>query len=55
MLDASITSPAKRGVLCLRTVTSPLVATCSIRTSVAVSTVTDFSEPKKSPSLILAT
>ena len=48
-------SPALRGVLSFSTCTEPSVFTSSMRTVVAAETVTDFSLPKKSPSLSEAT
>ena len=54
MRVASSTSPARSSSPSLRTVTvSP--ATCSMRTVVAASRVTDVSFERKSPSLIVAT
>ena len=49
----SITSPASSGNSGFRTVTSPPGATCSIRTSVGASTVTDCSFDAKSPACIV--
>ena len=48
-------SPSRSFSPSFRTVTAPSAATCSIRTLVALPIVTDFSLPKKSPLLILAT
>ncbi len=52
---ASTISPSCTGSDCLRTVVVPSAPTCSMRSVVAAGTVTDVSECRKSPSVIVAT
>jgi hypothetical protein len=51
----STISPASTGMLRFRTVTVPSVATCSIRSSSSARIVTEVSEWKKSPSVMVDT
>ena len=52
---ASITSPSRRGSLSFRISVLPSSPTSSMRTVSADAMVTDFSEPKKSPSFMEST
>ena len=55
MTEASTISPASTGKDSLSAVTVPSAATCSMRSVSAAATVTETSECRKSPSLMVVT